>query len=455
MKKLQLSNKKIMAIGFGFVVIATSSFTASKIFQSKIGKEAILKEGANTCFNRVSQTFTALMIQDFNSNYLSQNFMDTTGECFSEAKSQFDALYAGTFKAGFKHINMLSSDLHWFHEKVQKLISMNKENNLEFNNSNITNKYSALETAKIDFQDAIQSKIDTHKKWDSALFATNLFSLVGFILSMGFLFVQRKNNSEAINHIEKEAEEMVKSDSEIVSAQFDRLIESALKRSGLPNTYSLFSKYHAQLLEKQYNAFESNDGIDIDAVRIETKGELESESENLTKAFFQDAIGTVLDHVGQKAFTHGILLDTKLEDDFWVKADQETLEQVLFSVLSYATESSLNQVADRKISLSSKALGGTALFKVKLHNYCFNANELNYLNGQEAAGDLGTNLILIHEMVKDLGASIAVKNRLNAQKNIEGSEIEILFERVEVKKTQKSISVVKGTKRDILNSINA
>ena len=104
MKKLQLSTKKLMAIGFGFVVLATGSFTASRMIQTKISNEAILKEGANTCFNRVSQSFTALMIQDFNSSYLSQSFMDTTGECFSEAKNQFDSLYAGTFKAGFKHI---------------------------------------------------------------------------------------------------------------------------------------------------------------------------------------------------------------------------------------------------------------------------------------------------------------------------------------------------------------
>ena len=60
------------------------------------------------------------------------------------------------------------------------------------------------------------------------------------------------------------------------------------------------------------------------------------------------------------------------------------------------------------------------------------------------------------EVVKDIGANLAVKNKMNAGQNIEGSEIEIVFERVNVDKVaqpKKSVSIVKGSKKDILKAM--
>jgi hypothetical protein len=93
-----------------------------------------------------------------------------------------------------------------------------------------------------------------------------------------------------------------------------------------------------------------------------------------------------------------------------------------------------------------------------MSNYCFNANELNFLNGdEELASSINMNLHLIKEVVKDLGANMAVKNKMNADQNIEGSEIEIIFERVNVEKEvqPKNISIVKGTKKDILKAMQS
>lgn len=464
MKNLQLNAKKITGIGVVFLALTIGSFTTNRVMQSKISNQSSLSSGTNTCFTRVSQTFTALMIQDFSSSYLTQNFTDTTAECFTEAKTQFTSLFGTTFKDGFKSINALSSDLHWFHEKVQKLINLSRDNQVELSNSNILGKYSSLEELKNNFQDSLDKKTSELNRYSQISLSVNIISLAGFLLSIGLLFVQKRSDREALNKIEKEASALLDSESEIISAQFERLMESALKRSGLDNTYSLFNQYHAELLEKHFQHFESSKGISNDNIsdqkvnRLNVNETIEMEvKEALIKANFQEAMTTVLEAVTEKAFTHGIILDTDLEDHFWVKGDQETLEQLIYTVMTYATESAQCQVEGRKISLKSKPLGGTALFQVKLNNYCFNANELNYLNGQSESSDsVGMNLVLIHEMVKDLGANIAVKNKMNAQKNIEGSEFEIIFDRVkeDLAPVEKKVSIVKGTKKEILKSMS-
>jgi hypothetical protein len=456
MKNLNLKTKTIAVIAMSFITLSIGSFVASNHFTKKAGSETALSNGAGTCFQRVTQSFTALMIQDFNSGYLSRSFMDTTGECFTEVNSQFASLYAKSFKTGFKHINSIVSDLHWFHEKVEKLMKMSQDSGLSLNNSNIISKYAALETMKNDFQEAVEASVNKTTTISGIWMGVNIFSLIGLVLTSIIFAFQRKSDNAALSRIEEESNKILENGEDLISAQFERIIENVMVKVEMPNTYSLLNAYHSNLLEKQYKSFDSNEGVEAEGIR-----EKESEVNTIKiseSADFHNAMSSVLENISEKAFTHGIIIDSELEDEFFIKGEQDALEQLLFSLLTYATESSLHQIEGRRILLKSKPLGGTAFFQVKLSNYCFNANELNFLNGDdELASSINMNLHLIKEVVSDIGANIAVKNKMNAGQNIEGSEIEIVFERVNIEKASqpKSVSIVKGSKKDILRAMQS
>jgi hypothetical protein len=77
----------------------------------------VLNQGVGTCFNRISQTFTAMMIKDIHSPYLNRGFMGLSDECLSETIKGINPFKQNIGK-GYETLNKLISDVHWFHESV-------------------------------------------------------------------------------------------------------------------------------------------------------------------------------------------------------------------------------------------------------------------------------------------------------------------------------------------------
>jgi hypothetical protein len=287
------------------------------------------------------------------------------------------------------------------------------------------------------------------------LSSLGILSFTITFLLLGYSFIQRKRRRALFARIESESESVMDSNSEFVSANIERALDNILAKVHMPKTYFLFNKYHSELLERAYKSFESDEGISVDQRSSVSKV---SEIQPQPTAFFQDAIGSVLDQFSEKAFSHGILLNADLEDDFHVRGEVEALEQVLYNVLSFATSKTLNQVESRRLDIKTSALGGTAYLKIKVANYCFNASELDYIADTDIqTSEVDRNLILVHEVVKDLGASIELRNTIDVD-NSSGCEIKVLLERVDVRETIDSAkeitSITKGSKRDILRSFS-
>ena len=445
MKNLNFSMKTMAIAGAAFLVLSFGSIFVQNSMNVKAQKMATLSNGVGTCFTRINQSFTALMIQDFSSSYLQPNFMSASQECFNVANKQFNLLWGKAFKDGYKYINQIVSDLHWFNEKTQKLKKLVQEGGVSLTNSNIINKYTGLETAKTGFTDSIEKKQETAKAWATTWFVFSFVGFAGFIAVAGLFGVQQKNNRKLFSDIEDDA-----AASEASAAKVDRILENVFAKLEMPNTYKFVNEYYSTLLEQQYANFESSD----EETQVEVK---EKPKAVEVTADFQEAMNSVLDNIQTKAFTHGIMLDADLDDDFNVKGDQEALAQFLYNLIDYATENSLHHNEGRRVSLRSKPLGGTAYLKVAIANYCFNVDELSYLNTADAeSSSVNMNLVLIKELLGDIKATIAVKNKMSAKENIEGCEIEVIFQRYKEETTEKSITaVVKGTKREILQAMQS
>jgi len=103
MKRMILTTKFLAVVaGISLVSLVMISTTGSNLStkQASIYKMA---SGMNVCFQRVNQTFTALMLRDLTSNFISNEFKNTTGECFSQLSSALggvvasDSVHLGSF----------------------------------------------------------------------------------------------------------------------------------------------------------------------------------------------------------------------------------------------------------------------------------------------------------------------------------------------------------------------
>ena len=61
----------------------------------KIKRLTNFDSGMQTCFSRVNQTYTASMLADSSSNYLTQNFQNFTEECFAEGILNVEETFKG------------------------------------------------------------------------------------------------------------------------------------------------------------------------------------------------------------------------------------------------------------------------------------------------------------------------------------------------------------------------
>lgn len=437
-------------------------FTASELTARKINSVQNLSAGSTTCFTRVGQTFTALMIGDYGSSYLAKEFITTSGDCFAQLNKSFEGVFATSFVEAKKPLNKLSSDLFWFHEKTEKLAQMVKNGETELSvNSNILTKFSSLEALNLDFQEKLEAKLSSLEDWRvawSALAMIGAFAVAALALLTGRA---RQKEVDSFEHLNLEAKDILEksSDVDMVMLKAGRLMENLFSKINAPFCYELYNKVQTDLLDSK--AFDAKTAYEEAPV----KKNLDAYEGEVTE--FGVTTRALVDRLNDKIFTHGIILDQNLDEDFLVKGNSESLEQLLYNLFAFAIENSLHHNSGRKISMKSKALGGVSYLKIKIANYLLNPSEMELFNGAEPSRLANVNLVLMKEIATDLNASVAAKNILNSNGSFNGAEIEIVFQRVAngSKKTKGKASaskkgarlsnVMKGSKKDILKALRS
>ena len=423
------------------VIIAVTLSLVSLIFQQNwIGKSQSivgLNAGLNTCYNRVTQTFTSIMIQQVESSYLTREFTELTSSCFNDVQKQFQQISSGLMANNLKNINgklnQLVSDTHWFHEKVLKVKKMSADETVNLTNSNVLSKYSSLEEIKDSLQEQIELKRSEVEK--RALYF-QIFGFICIILSgcLGTIwFMNAHKNSLRLREVESIAENMLKETnipSDIPPEKIDRIMEMAFGAANLPKTLQLVQHYQLRspLLQYRGESFEQDISKDSDHVVSDQNIRTAQAVTNLNNAF-----NAALKGVQSKAFTYGVIVDFDLDDDLMVYGEQEDLQQVIYTLMNYAIDSSMHHNQGRKIIIRSKALGGTIYFKASITNHCFNASELEYLTDNNSQGtDVNINLVMIKELASVNNTEYKVTNKVNSAGELKGSEVEFIFQRADV-----------------------
>jgi len=453
MKRMILTTKFLGAMAaISLISLIAVSNTGNSLGsnQSAIYKMAT---GMNICFQRVNQTFTALMLKDLSSDFLKSDFKNTTGDCFSELSAGLTSLVANDTKI-LSQMNNLISDVHWFSQKTARVAKLATDGSVDLFESNIIGKYEELESLKMDIEEGILASAQGINKTKTLAMVAMILSQLVLLFSIVGLFVKKKLVSRGVVDVEK----LISNSANNVEQ--DVLAQKALKKIfdvvDVPQTKNFITNYVNTIIEENYR-------IKDHLIKANTLGEryeiseLENKSERSTLLKTEDcdfnlSLSTVIERVKEKAFNHGIVLDVDVNDLFHVKSNGEALDQFLFYIVSFAMDSSLVHNQGRKVIITGKPLGGIAYCKIKIAGYAFSSEDFAIINGKEPNQNTNINLILLKELIVDSGARLAVKNKNNTSSGVVESEMEILFDRAQITQNITSkprVNILKGTKKEL------
>lgn len=119
----------------------------------RIKRLSNFESGMQTCFSRVNQTYTAKMLGDTTSDYLTSNFQNLTEECFAEGILNVEDSFKSELAQVAKKLSTLASNVHWFHEDI---LSPNSTKTLggDGESRDVGTRFEKIETTKDEILEA-------------------------------------------------------------------------------------------------------------------------------------------------------------------------------------------------------------------------------------------------------------------------------------------------------------
>jgi hypothetical protein len=441
MKKLQtIALEKILLFcGFSMAltIIGFWEYQSNVSMSEKLAK---VQTGVSTCYTRVNQTFTAAMIKDFNGPYLKRDFMALTDECLKEGSKSAGIDMSTLPKAG-QYFNDLVSEVHWFHEKVVKVVGA-QAGGVEIPMNAINEKFMKIEELKLDLTDQLDS---VYGQYREARLRDELLVSAAFFMFMGSLFIFGLKELSLLRHrreIEHKALSLLNTGSGRAAAMIDQLVQKALSGQGMPIAAQVFNDYHTTVLEKM--SFQP-----LSPLKTKNNDETELKAEaDEERAPMIAAIEETKDHLVdiRKLLTNQALrLKASMEvQDGEVSVDSEVLAQVL-------------QAFGQRLIFGDLKLNGARIndkYEVKLQatNLCFNVHELNYIeNTNSSLEGVDVNVIIAMDIIRDNGLEAKVLNRLGVDGGTIGAEVVITMP---ANSNRSLVNIVRGKKRDLQQKLN-
>lgn len=445
MKKiLSLSSAHILLFCGVGLALTLGSFWHHQSNQAQLERMNNLNQGVSTCFNRISQTFTAMMIKDIQSSYLNRGFMGLSDECLNETIKGINPFRQNAGR-GYETLNKLISEVHWLHESILKIHApMLAGQNLNPSLAPLSDKFSKMESYKVDLLDevdAVNAQLKNIQANDELLMGAGLLM---FVISLSLLSLQEFNRIQIRREIEKDALNLLKSGQANVGAIVDQLIDRALMNNALPVSAQIFRDYHGELLERvsvRVPAAKKADSRAPAVVAEETEEVVATP--DAARASLKEALVSL-----QNVHSKNVIQLSEIRD-VTLAVNHENLEQML--------NASVNKLADRrtdnkKIMISNQIHSDKSIINLFLAGTTFSAAELEYSSNPKSVSAEGVdmNMIILKEMASEAGAAWHLENKADRSGNITGMNIRLVLNRSSKEKNSKNlVSVVRGKKRDI------
>lgn len=453
-KLLSVSSTKILVMcGLG-VLLTLGSFWHHQANQNQMDRMNTLNQGVGTCFNRISQTFTAMMIRDINSPYLNRGFMGLSDECLSETIKGINPFKQNVGK-GYQYLNKLISDVHWFHESVARTHSpMVGGKNLNAPLNPLSSKFSQMEELKVnlvDEIDATNAMIRQIQKNDELLLGAGLLLLV---ISLSLIALKEFNRTQLQSEIEKQALNLLRAGQANVGAMVDQLVERGLRTQGLAVTAQVFKDYHGELLErvavhKTYNESKTEElKVEEKNANIQEAVAPELDSYQGPKTSFKEVL------VSLQNIDEGNLIELGDVRDVDLAVSTESFEQMMNAAINKLAAARMN---NKKIMISNQIHSDKSVITLFMAGSTFTASELEF--GQSAShasnDSLDMNMMILKEMANETSTNWYIENKADRSGAITGMIIRFTAMRVpkDNKNAKNLVSVMKGKKKDLAREL--
>lgn len=462
-KLLNVSSSKILMLcGIG-LLMTLGAFWHHQSNQSQLDKMNVLNQGVGTCFNRISQTFTALMIRDVHSPYLNRGFMGLSDECLSETIKGINPFRQNVGK-GYETLNKLISDVHWFHESVTRTHSpmvAGKEMTAPLNP--ISTKFSQMETLKVNLVDEIDmtnARIREIQANDEVLMGAGLLM---FVIALSILALKEFNRIQIQREIENQALNLLKAGQANVSAMVDQLVVRGLQSQGLTVSAQIFRDYHGDLMERSSSRAYSEKAKAPKTEEIEMAKEQEAEeAEKLIVPESMTAVSAA--YTGPKASLKEVMVSLQNINpkdmiqasevrDVQLAVNSEVLEQMLNAAVNKLAS---RRVDHKRIMVSNQIHTDKTVINLFLGGNAFTASELDFSqnNNSVAADTMDMNMVILREMALETGTQWFMENKADKHGNITGMSIRFTINRVpKESKSKNLVSVIRGKKKDIARDL--
>jgi hypothetical protein len=439
-KLLSLSSAKIYVVCGLSLFMTLASFWHHQTNQTQLDRLNLLNQGVGTCFNRISQTFTALMIKDIQSPYLNRGFMGLSDECLNETIKGINPFKKNVEK-GYETLNQLISEVHWFHEKIVRIHTPMLTNPTAPHQSltPVSDRFGKMETYKMDLVDEIDSashQLRSIQVSDEYLMGGGL---IIFVLALTLLSLQEFNRLQLQRELEKEALNFLAAGKSNMGSMVDQLVDKALMRSGLAVTAQIFRDYHGDILEQlAERSSRREEVLEVSTVKEEI---VTDQSYSGHRTSLKEILVSI-QNLQPKDTVH--MSEVR---DVQMNVDYENFEQVM--------NAAINQLASRrsdqkKIMVGNQIHSDKTVINLFLAGGTFNISELEFAHGEKAlaADGIDMNLVILKEMVNESGIQWHLENKADRNGNITGMNIRLSVNRAPKEKA-KLISVIKGKKKDL------
>lgn len=477
MKKISnlLQNKRSIA---GLFLLAALVMTTYEIQENsgRIKKLTNFESGMQTCFTRVNQTYTAKMLGEVSSEYLTQNFQNLTEECFAEGILNVEDSFKAEMSLVAKKLSTLASNVHWFHEDIlspgsARAISENAETR------DVGARFEKIETTK----DEILESGEVYKgEISEALSRQKSFFYVSATFLVILMFSEYMSNTRRrLSNLarEKEAQAELLDNEGAGSVKVGEIIRAALEQNELFNCSKLFSNFHAQQLFDK--SFKNKNKFSLEELVTPIGGRSTAAvNESIDKIWNDDSIGlsadklegkmlqdlnlenmssSVIDLLAEKLFSQGVQLDVKIPENLMIKGRPEELEQTLYHLINYAINSTYADSKDTKeksISIFAHRLGDIVAFDLIHSGAGFDEEILKQRVGISHSGKaLDVDLQICQTLLTEIDAKIQLDNKINQNGVITGGRVKIIFK--SGVNEARLVDLKVGRKKDILATINA
>lgn len=406
-----------------------------------------LSDGAQVCFSRVVQSFTARMVGDASSAYLSDSFLNLTGQCYSDLLENYQNALGTKYEAIGSKVSRLSNELVWFNQKLDtKVIDLS--GNSGIGNVLVQNKFKVLETANeglLTFMDGKKNTLlNNYTLYGAAVLSAFILMLIGLFYEIRSSLSSSSKSAD----VERRAEKEMRS-RELTAARVEKIVADAIAVNNLENTQELFTRFSEELYSKSGNSFVVPNAYDEQAAVESAKDQYAKESENagLSKLNLSNFTSKIIERLKPQIYAYGVLVDSDVDEDICLWAKEEGLLQVIFDSFSKCLKASIKSGEQARLKINAKTLGGTVVLRV-LHNGAdFTQRELISVKKRGYENGLSTEVMIMKELMDDFGGKLELTNKKSQMK-----EIKLIFKRAKNTyatnaKTLKRVE--KGTKKEL------